>query len=78
VTNAAQKVFTDALSLPEYERRLLAEALLNSLSEESRAELDDAWRDEVLRRVKEVQSGQVKLESWEEVRQAGREALSRR
>jgi hypothetical protein len=41
VTNAAQRIFADALSLSEDERRLLAEALLNSLSEESRAELDD-------------------------------------
>ena len=78
MTNTAKKVFADALSLPEDERRELAEVLLDSLSADDRAELENAWREEILRRVQEVHSGQAKLESWDDVRLAGREAIGKR
>jgi putative addiction module component (TIGR02574 family) len=77
MTNAAQKVFADALSLSEDERRELAEVLLDSLSVEERAEIEEAWREEILRRMEEVRSGRAPLESWDEVRRAGREAIGR-
>ncbi len=78
VTEAERKTFDDALALSEEERLELAEALFDSLSVEDQARIDQAWRTEILRRMKEVGNGEVELESWEEVRQAGREALARR
>lgn len=78
VTEAARKIFDEALALPERERLALAEALLDSLSAEDQAEIDEAWRTEILRRMEQVRTGEVRLESSEEVRRAGREALARR
>ena len=74
----AQKIFDEALALPERERLELAEALFDSLPAEDQAEVDEAWRSEILRRMEQVRKGEVKLESWEEVRQAGRSALAQR
>jgi putative addiction module component (TIGR02574 family) len=78
VTTAAQKVLEDALALPKEERAVVMEALADSLVGIDQAEIDEAWRAEILRRVEQVRSGEVTLESWEDVRRAGREALARR
>jgi hypothetical protein len=51
VTAAAKKICEDAMGLSQAERRLLAQALLESTAEESAHEIDPAWRDEVLRRI---------------------------
>lgn len=77
VTARAKKVLDEALALPSDERRRVAEALLDSVGEESEHEIDPAWRDEVLRRIGEVQRGEVKPEPWSEVRRQIREALAR-
>ena len=78
MTEAARKVFDDALALPERHRLQLAEALLDSLSAEGQAKTDEAWRTEILRRMEQVRDGVVQLESWEDARQAGRDALAQR
>ncbi len=78
MTAEAKRLLDDALSLPNQERLRLAEALFDSVSSEDQAEIDEAWRTEVLRRVEQVRAGEVELESWDTVRQAGREALARR
>jgi putative addiction module component (TIGR02574 family) len=77
VTAEAKKIFEQALALPEQERRYVAEALLDSLAETSEHEIDPAWREEVLRRIEEVRSGEVQPESLSEVRRQIREALAR-
>jgi putative addiction module component (TIGR02574 family) len=77
VTSTAKKILDEALALPQAERRLLAEALLESATEESEHEIDPAWRDEVLRRIDQVRRGDVELEPWSEVRRQIREALAR-
>lgn len=73
----AKRIFEQAMNLPQAERRLLAEALLESTIEESEHEVDPAWRDEVLRRIEQVRRGEVQPESWSEVRRQIREALAR-
>ncbi|NVB41809.1 addiction module protein [Pseudenhygromyxa sp. WMMC2535] len=78
MTEAARKVFDDALALPERDRLELAEALFDSLSAKDQAKIDEAWRTEILRRMEQVRNGEVQLESWEEVRQAGRDTLAQR
>jgi len=77
VTSTAKKIFEEAMGLPQAERRLLAEALLDSTTDESEHEIDPAWRDEVLRRIEQVRRGEVKPEPWSEVRRQIREALAR-
>ena len=73
----AKRVLDEALALPKEERRQVAEALFDSLAETSEHEIDPAWRDEILRRVEEVRSGEVTPEPWSEVRRKIREARAR-
>ena len=77
MTDAARSIFDQALSLADEERLRLAEALFDSLSADAQEQIDRAWREEVLRRMGQVRRGEVELESWEDVRRAGREALAR-
>lgn len=74
----AKKILEEALALPERERAALIDALADSLHGGDRAHIDEAWRAEILRRVEQVRNREVELESPEEVRRAGREALARR
>ena len=78
MTAEAKKVFEQALALPEEERVALIDALADSIVGSEQAGIDEAWRSEILRRVEQVRNGEVVLESWEDVRQAGREALPRK
>lgn len=77
VTAGARKILQDALALPNDERLMLAEELFDSI-EAAHEELDEAWRAEILDRVRQVRSGEVELVSWEAARERGREALARR
>ncbi len=76
MTSTAKKILDEALALPDNERRLVAEALMDSVAHLDG--VDAAWREEVLRRVEEVERGDVALESWDDVRRLGREALAGR
>lgn len=78
MTAEAKKVLAQALALPEQERVALIDALANSIMGDDQSDVDDAWRIEILRRVEQVRAREVTLESWEDVRRAGREALARR
>lgn len=78
MTAEAKKIFEQALALPEPDRVALIDALADSIVGDEQAEVDEAWRVEILRRVEQVRRGEVELESWEDVRRAGREALARR
>lgn len=55
-----------ARSLPAEERVRLAEELLSSV-QDSDAEIDAAWEDEIKRRLDEVETGTAKLIPAEEV-----------
>jgi putative addiction module component (TIGR02574 family) len=59
-----------ALDLPRPERAALALDLLASLDEplEDPADVETAWRDEIERRVAEVESGVATLVDWDSVR----------
>ena len=54
-----EDVESAALQLPRKVRARLAERLIASLDEED--EIEQAWNEEVARRVREVDSGEVKL-----------------
>lgn len=55
----------EARNLPRDERARLAEALLDSLDEET--EIERAWREEIRRRVQQVRDGDVEMIPAEEV-----------
>lgn len=74
--DVARTILDQALSLPDEERLRLAEALLDSLPVDTHAQIDRPWREEILRRMAEVRRGEVELESWEDVRRAGRQATA--
>lgn len=64
----ADSVYSQALSLPPEERGELAYLLLESLPEDQRPlELEPDYETEVLRRLEEIDSGQAKLLSLDEV-----------
>ena len=63
-----QDIYRDAAQLSDRERVELAGMLIDGLAEESDPGVEAAWAEEVERRIREVDSGEVKLISWEQVR----------
>jgi putative addiction module component (TIGR02574 family) len=69
MTKTAEALLRDALDLDERERADMAVALLESLEPEvDEAEIEQAWRHEVQRRIAAADAGQAELIPWEEVR----------
>ncbi|HET9766745.1 MAG TPA: addiction module protein [Thermoanaerobaculia bacterium] len=69
MTKTAEALLRDALDLDEQERAEMAVALLESLEPSvNEAEIEQAWHEEVRRRIAAVDSGQAELIPWEEVR----------
>jgi hypothetical protein len=63
----AEKIISEALTLPRSVRALVAERLIESLDYDDSTELSAEWREEILKRCKEVDEGLVELEDAEEV-----------
>ncbi len=61
-------LYREASELSEGERAELAGLLLESLESEPEADVEAAWAEEIERRVREIDSGEVKTIPWEEVR----------
>ena len=71
MTNRAQEVLRQALSLPVDERADVAAELLASLDEPSTmdaAAVEAAWAREIERRARRVLAGESLGEPWEDVR----------
>jgi putative addiction module component (TIGR02574 family) len=76
VTNAVKKILTQIDALPEEDQRWLTEVLVvRRRDADAGVELSDEWRVEILRRVEQVERGEVKPEPWSEVRKRIRQAL---
>ena len=75
MTQEANELLQKALTLPEQERAELAGRLIASLDDSVDPEVEEAWQQEVVRRLHEVQSGKSKPIPWEEVQQKGRTLL---
>jgi len=69
MTSKAEAVLTLALDLPEGERADLAAALLESLDPSPEADVEEAWRKEIARRVAAIEAGDVEMVPWERVRE---------
>ena len=62
------ELFREASALSENERAELAGLLLESLEGEPDEDVEAAWAEEVERRVRQIDSGEVKTIPWEQVR----------
>ena len=62
-------IYRTALTLPESDRVDLIGALLDSLDREVEEGVEEAWRVEIDRRARELESGAVKSIPWEVVRE---------
>jgi len=62
-------IFRGALSLGERDRADLIAALIESLDSEVEEGVEEAWRIEIERRAKELESGAVQSIPWEVVRE---------
>jgi len=63
----AAQILHEALELPPEQRAALADSLLNSLDTEVDADVEQAWQDEIERRIESVRNGTAEMVPWEEV-----------
>jgi len=69
MTPQASEVLEKALALSTQERGMLIDHLIESLDESPAEEgADEAWADEIKRRIDEIRSGNVKMIPEEQVR----------
>ena len=76
MSTLVEELSARARTLPPEDRARLAEEMLDSLQEESDADVERAWDREIERRVAEIESG-VKLISAEEVHAEARRLIRR-
>jgi putative addiction module component (TIGR02574 family) len=74
----AGELLKQALTLSEKERAELASSLIDSLDPTVDADAEQAWQEEIARRLSEIESGRVKTIPWDEVRRKGRTLLDGR
>jgi putative addiction module component (TIGR02574 family) len=68
MSRSGDAVLREALELPEEERAEIAGALLESLEPPVDEGVDEAWREEVARRIAAFDAGEIEAISWEKVR----------
>ena len=67
MTEKSQVVLEEALKLTTNERAEVAEQLIASLDEASDTDVEQAWQEEVQRRLQQIERGEVKTIPWEVV-----------
>jgi putative addiction module component (TIGR02574 family) len=60
MTRTTEEVILEAMSLPPDARAIVADRLLMSLDSPRRKEIDILWAEEVERRVRQIETGEVK------------------
>ena len=78
MSKTAKRVLNDALDLDLSERAELAAELLASLDGEPDEDAETAWAVEIERRAERARSGRDAGRPWAEVRDAAKDALSKR
>ena len=71
----AAEVLRDALSLSPEVRGALIDSLVSSLDQTVDAAAEEAWREEICRRLQQIDSGAVHLIPWEDARRGLRSRL---
>ena len=69
------EVLRDALALPLEVRAALIDSLISSLDQTVDAAGEEVWREEIYRRLQQIDSGAVQLIQWEEARRRLRSRL---
>ena len=69
MTQQTLDLLQKALSLSEEERAALADSLLASLDGGVDEGAEEAWEQEISRRIADIDSGKAKMIPWEEVRE---------
>ena len=64
----AADLLREALRLPHEQRAALIDCLLESLDTEIDQNVEEAWRQEIYRRLQEIDSAAVELIPWEDAR----------
>ena len=67
MTEKSQVVLDEALKLTTNERAEVAEQLIASLDEASDTDVEQAWQEEVQRRLQQIERGEMKTIPWEVV-----------
>jgi len=73
----ATELLTHALKLPPAARAALAGSLIDSLDTEIDEDAEEAWRNEISLRVRDLDSGAVPTIAWDQVRRQLRTRFSR-
>jgi len=73
----AAELLRDALALPPEGRAALVDTLIGSLDQAVAADAESAWRDEIYRRLQQIDSGAVHPSPWEDARRRLRSRLER-
>lgn len=73
----AAEVLRDALALPAEARGALVDCLIDSLDPTVDENAEEAWRNEILRRLQQIDSEAVQLIPWEDARRRLRTRLDR-
>ncbi|MCB9465732.1 MAG: addiction module protein [Candidatus Eisenbacteria bacterium] len=68
MNEAARHIIDEALKLKLAERAEVAAELLASLDGEPEADIEEAWAEEIERRIERIRSGMAKGRPWSEVR----------
>jgi putative addiction module component (TIGR02574 family) len=68
VTQEADDLLKKALTLSPQDRATLAGSLIESLDEAEELSVQNAWNDEIARRIEDLDSGKAKTIPWDEVR----------
>jgi len=63
-----ENLLSEAMQLPEEDRVLLINQLLETVHTPDDPEVEGAWQEEIARRIAEVESGRVKPLPWSEAR----------
>ncbi|HYW45311.1 MAG TPA: addiction module protein [Bryobacteraceae bacterium] len=71
----AAEVLRDALALSPEARAALIDSLIGSLDQAVDAGAEEAWREEIERRLQQIDSGAVELIPWDEARRRLRSRL---
>jgi putative addiction module component (TIGR02574 family) len=69
MTRDAQDLLRQALQLSDAERAEIAGVLLESLEPPADADVEEAWRREVERRLRAIDAGEGEWVPWEDVRE---------
>lgn len=67
MTQKSRVVLEETLKLPPDERAEVAEQLIASLDEAPDTDVEQAWQEEIQKRIQQIDRGEVKTISWEEV-----------